>query len=86
MVNPIANTSPVPAGSCVVTGKLEEPLTITGRETDNITIQLSFSVNKSFEWIDDNGNGQLDFYATPGTPNEKIVDMGVRGLKPTVIK
>jgi hypothetical protein len=81
VVNPLFDTSPIPSGSCLVTGQLVEPLTITGTETEDIAIQLSFSVNKSVEWKDDNGNGQLDFYGQSGIPNEKIVDMGLRGLK-----
>lgn len=81
VVNPLFNSSPVPAGSCVVTGKLDEPLVITGEETADQTVILSFSINESLEWVDDNGNKQLDFYGAPGTPNEKIVDMGIRGLK-----
>lgn len=80
VVNPIANTSPIPAGSCVVTGQFTQPLVITGTETSDITVTLSFSTNQSFEWIDSNGNGQLDFYAD-GSAAEAIVDMGVRGLE-----
>jgi hypothetical protein len=84
VVNPLFDTSPVPAGSCVVTGKLREPFVFTGNETGDLTIVLSFSVNNSLEWIDSNGNGQLDFYGDGVTPNEKIVDMGLRGLVPFV--
>mgnify|MGYP000491108414 CR=1 FL=1 len=83
VVNPLFASSPVPAGSCVVTGKFAQPLVVTGNETGNVTLTLSFSVNKSFEWIDDNGNGQLDIYADGVTPAEKIVDMGLRGLIPS---
>ena len=84
VVNPLAATSPIPAGSCVVTGKLLTPLVVTGKETQNVSVTLAFSVNKSLEWVDTNGNGQLDWYADPskGT-NERIVDMGLRGLIPT---
>ena len=82
VVNPIANTSPIPAGSCVVTGKFATPLVITGEESGDIEVVLSFSINNSFEWQDTNGNGQLDIYGD-GTPAEKIVDMGLRGLIPS---
>ncbi|MBL7783127.1 MAG: hypothetical protein JNM22_17995 [Saprospiraceae bacterium] len=82
VVNPLFATSPIPAGSCVVTGKLAQPLVITGKETSDILITLSFSINNSFEWQDTNGNGQLDFYGDGVTPAEKIVDMGLRGLIP----
>lgn len=57
---------------------------MTGKETQNIVVSLSCSINKSLEWVDSNKNGQLDWYADPakGT-NERIVDMGLRGLIPT---
>jgi hypothetical protein len=86
VVNPLFNTSPVPAGSCVVTGKLAEPLIITGEEQEDITVLLSFSINNSLEWIDDNDNHELDFYGNPTKPNEKIVDMGIRGLEASIKK
>ena len=82
VVNPLFASSPVPAGSCVVTGKFETPLVVTGNETRDLTVTLSFSINQSFEWIDSNANGQLDIYADGVTAPEKIVDMGLRGLLP----
>lgn len=81
VVNPLFATSPIPQGSCVVTGKFAQPLVVTGSETQDITVTLSFSIQNSIEWQDDNANGQLDFYADQ-TPFEKIVDMGLRGLIP----
>ncbi len=84
VVNPLAKTSPIPAGSCVVTGKFATPLVVTGKETKDILVSLSFSINKSLEWEDTNKNGQLDWYADPAKgKNERIVDMGLRGLIPT---
>ena len=82
VVNPLFASSPIPAGSCVVTGKFAQPLVITGDEKQDVLVTLSFSINKSFEWQDTNGNGQLDFYGDGVTPPEKIVDMGLRGLVP----
>lgn len=82
VVNPIFQSSPIPPGSCVVTGKLATPLVITGKELEDITIRLSYSTNGSFEWEDKNANGQLDFFADDATKNEQIVDMGLRGLLP----
>lgn len=82
VVNPIFSTSPIPAGSCVVTGKFTQPLVVTGQESKDITVTLSFSINQSFEWKDDNANGQWDIYADGITPAEKVVDMGLRGLTP----
>lgn len=84
VVNPLFGTSDIPPGSCVVTGELDQPLVITGNETGDIRVTLSFSINKSLEWIDLNGNNQLDFYADDPTQNEQIVDMGLRGLKVSV--
>lgn len=39
--NPIASTSPIPLGSCVVTGKFAQPLVIPGDERQDIRITLS---------------------------------------------
>jgi hypothetical protein len=80
VVNPIFSTSPIPQGSCLVTGAFHgEKLKITGNETKDITIRVSLSTNKSFEWIDGNGNGKWE-----PTKGEKIVDMGLRGLIPFI--
>lgn len=79
VVNPLAGDSDIPAGSCIVTGAFDTPLVITGEETEDIEITLSFSINNSFEWRDDNGNGQLDFYGD-GTDAEQVIDMGLRGM------
>ena len=81
--NPLFASSPIPAGSCVVTGSFAQPLVITGTETSDITVTLSLSTNKSFEWIDDNGNGKWD---ATNTSIEQVVDMGLRGLVPTYLK
>ena len=81
VVNPFP--LPLPAGSCVVTGKFAKPLVITGAETADILTTLSFSINKSIEWIDTNGNGQLDFDVQNSANNEAVIDMGLRGLKPS---
>jgi hypothetical protein len=78
--NPLFDSSPIPAGSCVVTGKFTSNLVITGDETEDITVTLSLSTNKSFEWIDTNGNNTWDV-TTSGA--ESIVDMGLRGLVPS---
>lgn len=75
--NPIFATSPVPAGSCVVTGQFASPLQITGNETADVVVEVSLSTNKSFEWIDNDGNGIYD-----PLNGDQVVDMGIRGLIP----
>jgi len=83
VVNPLDATSPVPEGSCVITGAFAEPLIIDGTETSELFIYISFSVNNSFEWIDSNGNGDWDLDAIVPANNEAVVDMGLRGLIPS---
>lgn len=83
VVNPIDATSPVPAGSCVITGAFAEPLVITGDETAELFINLSFSVKESFEWVDENMNGKWDIDAAIPLNTEQVTDMGLRGLIPT---
>jgi hypothetical protein len=77
--NPIASTSPIPLGSCVVTGKFAQPLVISGNETQDVHITLSLSINKSFEWIEVNADNKFEPLA-----GEIVVDMGLRGLIPIV--
>lgn len=75
--NPIFATSPIPAGSCVVTGQFASPLVVTGKETTDINIVVSLSTNKSFEWKDVTPNGQFN-----PLDGDQVVDMGIRGLIP----
>jgi len=77
--NPIFDSSPIPPGSCVVTGPFAGGLTITGNETEDIVITLSFSINNSFEWFDVD---QDNIYETQA--GDYPVDMGIRGLIPIV--
>ncbi len=79
--NPLFATSAVPAGSCVVTGAFASPLVITGRETTDIRIQVSLSTNRSFEWTETDGN---NIYNPLPPNNEQVMDMGIRGMIPTV--
>lgn len=76
--NPLFATSPVPQGSCVVTGQFENAFTITGNETQDVTVSLSFSINNSFEWTEVNADGKYE-----PTAGEQVVDMGLRGLIPS---
>jgi hypothetical protein len=77
--NPLFNSSPVPQGSCVVTGQFENGLTITGSETQDFVVTLSFSINNNFEWTEVNADGKFE-----PTAGEQVVDMGLRGLIPMV--
>lgn len=79
--NPLSTTSPIPAGSCVVTGKFETPLVITGNEKKDVTITLSLSINKSFEWHEVTADGKYE-----PSIGENVVDMGLRGLIPSYVK
>ena len=77
--NPLFSSSPIPQGSCVVTGQFENGLTITGDETGDLIVTLSFSTNNSFEWTEVNADGKYEPSA-----GEQVVDMGLRGLIPKV--
>ena len=84
VVNPNSANSPIPAGSCLVTGEFYKtstsgvmPFTITGNETQDIIITVSLSTNKSFEWKELTFDGL--FQPEIG---ETVVDMGLRGLVP----
>ena len=80
--NPISSTSPIPAGSCVVTGSFPTPLVISGNETKDLVVNINLSTNKSFEWKDVINDGL--FEPSDGTnPGDSVVDMGLRGLFPT---
>ncbi|MES2863061.1 MAG: hypothetical protein V4666_03000 [Bacteroidota bacterium] len=76
--NPIATTSPIPSGSCLVTGKFANNFVVTGNETKNVEVQLSLSINNSFEWSEVTVDGKFE----PGA-GENVVDMGLRGLIPS---
>ncbi len=76
--NPISSTSPIPPGSCVVTGQFSTPLTITGNENKDIVVIVSLSTNKSFEFTD----LMSDNIYEPSV--DTVVDMGIRGLIPIV--
>lgn len=76
--NPLFASSPIPAGSCVVTGAFAPgKLTITGNETADRVVEVSLSTNKSFEWNEVVADGRWE----PGK-GEQVVDMGIRGMLP----
>lgn len=74
--NPIFATSPVPQGSCLVTGSFLSPLVVTGNETSDIVVTVSLSTNNSFEWIENSTPG----YFEPAA-GDQVVDMGIRGMR-----
>ncbi len=78
--NPINDTSPVPDGSCLVTGQFPTALIIPENPTQDINIEVVISINKSFEWKDNNGNGKYEPLL-----GEEVVDMGTRGVFPRVL-
>lgn len=79
--NPLSTSSPIPPGSCVVTGQFPSNLVITGNETSDIVVTVSLSTNKSFEWNDTTADGWFE----PNDPAyETLTDMGIRGLIPYV--
>ena len=79
VVNPLSGTSPIPPGSCVVTGAFPVPLTITGTETEHVVIEVSLSTNKSCEWAETDADDTFE-----PVDGETVVDMGIRGMIPTV--
>ncbi|MGB0177598.1 MAG: hypothetical protein ACPF9D_10560 [Owenweeksia sp.] len=78
--NPISSTSPVPPGSCVVTGKFPVALVIPENPAQDINVQVVISINQSFEWQDGNGNNKYEPLL-----GEQVVDMGTRGVFPQVL-
>lgn len=85
VVNPLFSSSPIPAGSCLVTGQFvnaggsPQMLTITGNETKDIIITVSLSTNNSFEWKENSGDTWYEPLA-----GDTVVDMGVRGMIPFI--
>lgn len=77
--NPLFASSPIPAGSCLVTAQFTTPLIVTGNETNDINIIVSLSTNKSFEWIDADGNSTYD-----PEHGDAVIDMGIRGMIPKI--
>ncbi|MCH9680841.1 MAG: hypothetical protein K0V04_05360 [Deltaproteobacteria bacterium] len=73
--NPIDATSPIEVGSCIVTAVFDPPLVIRGDEDEDRVIAATLSTDRSFEWIDGNGDGSWQPLA-----GEAVVDMGVRGM------
>lgn len=78
--NPIDDSSPVPEGSCVVTGQFPSALVIPENPSEDINIEVVISINNSFEWEDSNGNGKYEPLL-----GETVIDMGTRGVFPSVV-
>lgn len=80
VVNPLFATSPIPQGSCVVTAAFTPgKLKITGNESSDIVVEVSLSVNNSFEWIEVINDGKWS-----PSKGEAVVDMGIRGMIPKI--
>ncbi len=77
--NPLFDSSPIPQGSCVVTGEFENGFIYSGEGTEDIVLNLSFSINNSFEWTEINADGKYE-----PSVGEQVVDMGLRGLIPSI--
>ncbi|HEY1039919.1 MAG TPA: hypothetical protein VGF30_10965 [Bacteroidia bacterium] len=87
--NPNLANSPIPAGSCLVTGKFigsggsTSPLVITGSETKDIIVTVSMSTNNSFEWEEHGGDNYFEpVNAANSSVQDIVVDMGIRGMIP----
>jgi hypothetical protein len=78
--NILYGISDIPTGSCVVTGRFDQDLVITGNETKDIVITVSLSTNNSFEWNDVDGDNIYEPVTTTGAIKDEVVDMGIRGL------
>lgn len=76
--NPLDAVSPIPLGSCLVTGQFDSPLVVTGEESEDIVVEVAVSINQSFEWEEINQDGKYE----PAV--ESVVDMGTRGLRAIV--
>lgn len=74
VVNPIQASSPIPPGSCLVTGEVQG-LSISGSEQSDVILEVKISINNSFEWTDSNTNGLYE-----PLRGEEVVDMGLRGM------
>jgi hypothetical protein len=81
VANPLAGTSAIAEGSCLVTGVFDTPFTIIGNETSDITIDFSYSINNSFEWLDVDKDNIYEPEA-----GDQVIGMGLIGLKPIVSK
>ena len=57
----------------------QTPLVITGLETESIILELNLSTRNSFIWEDGNQNKMWEPFK-----GERIVDMGLRGMKPLI--
>jgi hypothetical protein len=78
--NPLWQSSPIPAGSCVVTGPFDQALNINPQSNGDIEVVVSLSTNQSFEWKESGGNNVYEPLA-----GDTVVDMGIRGLVSRVV-
>jgi hypothetical protein len=78
--NPISATAPTPESSGIITGVFDTPLEVTGQESEDVLVDLTFSTNQAFEWVDPNNDGRWDVWILAETW-ERISDFGLRSLE-----
>ncbi len=72
--NILYNSNPVPSGGCIVTCPITPFLFLD--KPDSISITISISTNKSFEWIEHSDPAFFEPF-----DGDTIVDVGIRGIK-----
>ena len=63
----------MPPGQSVITGAFDEPLVVSEEERD-LRITFTLSVNRIFEFNDENSNGAWDLHADNIYESEPIID------------
>lgn len=78
VVNPLFDSSPIPPGSCVVTGKFATPLVVTGKETKRYYRVAFLFDQQQFRMERHLPQRSTGLLSDGITPSEQIVDMGLR--------
>ena len=83
VVNELSDSAPIPNSTAIITGVFDEPLVITGEESDDLYLTLTFSVNKVIEVADANSDGTWDLNYQFNVLSEELMDHGLRSLRAT---